>query len=195
MLSQIKSKKFDVICVWNSDRLTRTVLDGLIMVTNMFRPAGIEFVSYTEDIDTSTPDGMMMFTIRLSMAQRERERIAERASMGQAARARRGLRNTPTRPYGYDINADLSLTTNEEEAVIVRQVFEWFLAGWGRIKIARTLNTTGINGEPIPAKGGGLWYESVITDMITNPTYIGATHYKGRNQPEEARIIVKNMYE
>src|SRR5690242_20651217 len=126
------------------------------MVTTMFRPNGIEFVSFTEDIDTSTPDGMMMFTIRLSMAQRERERIAERSSMGQAARARKGLRNSPTRPYGYDINKDLALTVNEEEAEIVRQIFDWFLAGWGRIKIARSLNDQGI-----PAKGGGIWYESV----------------------------------
>lgn len=190
MLSQIKSKKFEIICVWNSDRLTRTTLDGLIMVTTMFKPSGIEFASVTEDIDTSTPDGMMMFTIRLSMAQRERERIAERSSMGQAARARKGLRNSSTRPYGYDIGKDLSLTINEEEAVTVRLVFDWFLQGWGRIKIARTLNDNGI-----PAKGGGLWYESVITDMLINPTYIGATHYKPKNDPEEKRIIVHNMHE
>lgn len=191
MLSQIKSKKFGVICVWNSDRLTRTVLDGLVMVTTMFRPAGIEFASVTEDIDTSTSDGMMMFTIRLSMAQRERERIAERASMGQAARARRGLRNTSTRPYGYDIDkADLSLVINEEEAVIVRQIFEWFLSGWGKIKIARTLND-----QNTPSRDGGIWYESVITPMLENPTYIGATHYKPKEAPESQRIIVANMHE
>ena len=57
MLSQIKAKKFDIICVWNSDRLTRTTLDGLTMVTTMFRPNGIEFVSFTEDIEAGDFDG------------------------------------------------------------------------------------------------------------------------------------------
>jgi site-specific DNA recombinase len=191
MLSQIKQKKFDIICVWNSDRLTRTVLDGLIMVQKMFRPNGIEFVSYTEDIDTSTPDGMMMFTIRLSMAQRERERIAERVSMGRTARAKKGLRNSSRRPYGYNVNpVDLSLEINEEEARIVRKIFDWYLKGWGRLRIARTLNEMGI-----PSRDGKKWYETIISGILNNPTYIGAVHYKPKGSPESERIIIYDRHE
>jgi site-specific DNA recombinase len=190
MLGQIKDKKFDIICVWNSDRLTRTTLDGLTMVTTMFKPADIDFASYTEDIDTSTPDGMMMFTIRLSMAQRERERIAERSSMGQAARARAGKRNTSARPYGYDVGEDLALTVNEEEAEIVRKIFDWYVGGWGRIKIAGVLNF-----EKIPANRGGKWPEKIIGDILKNITYTGAVHFKLKGDPESKRIIVPNVHE
>lgn len=187
MLSQIKSKRFDIICVWNSDRLTRTTLDGLTMVTTMFKPAGIEFASVTEDIDTSTPDGMMMFTIRLSMAQREREKIAERVVMGQIGRAKKGLRNTSSRPYGYDLGENLSLTINEREAEVVRKIFTCYLKGYGKNKIAGLLNN-----DNIPTLEGSIWRERSVGDIIKNITYTGATHFKPKNGE---RIVVPNAHE
>lgn len=189
MLSQIKSKRFGIICVWNSDRLTRTTLDGLEMVTKMFKPSGIEFASVTEDIDTSTPDGMMMFTIRLSMAQREREKIAERVAMGQIGRAKKGKRNTSAKPYGYEVGEDLVLSVNEEEAEIVRNIYTWYVQGFGRNKIASILNDSNI-----PAPRGGIWFEKIIGDIIGNPTHIGSTHYKPKLSKEEDRIIVPDTH-
>jgi site-specific DNA recombinase len=187
MLQDMNEGKFDMIVVWRLDRLTRTTLDGLTMVINMFKPNGIEFASVTEDIDTSTSDGMMMFTIRLSMAQNEREKIAERVSLGQRARAEKGKRNTSARPYGYDVGEDLMLAVNEEEARIVKQIYDWYIKGWGRIKIARTLIDWGV-----PANRGGDWQEKIIGDILKNPTYTGAIHYKPKKGKQ---IIVPNVHE
>lgn len=191
MLSDIKKKSFNMITVWVTDRLTRETIDGLTMVKDNFRPNGIEFASVTEDIDTSTPDGYMMFTIRLSMAQREREKIAERSSMGQVARAKTGLRNSSAKPYGYDVNpVDLSLILREDEARVVRQIFEQFAQGWGKFKIARELNNRGV-----PTPKGPAWYEATVGNLICNPIYMGATHYKPKKAPESERIIVEGQHE
>lgn len=191
MLSDIKKKSFNMITVWSMDRLTRETIDGLTMVRDNFRPNGIEFASVTEEIDTSTPDGYMMFTIKLSMAQREREKIAERSSMGQVARAKTGLRNTSAKPYGYNVNpADLSLILREDEARVVRMIFEWYTQGWGRFKIASELNKKGI-----PAPKGHTWYDFIIGVIVKNLIYIGSTHYKPKKSPESERIITPNKHE
>jgi site-specific DNA recombinase len=190
MLEDLAQKKFDIIVIWRLDRLTRSTLDGLNMVINLFRPKGVEFASVTEDIDTSTSDGMMMFTIRLSMAQNEREKIAERSSMGQKTRAKSGKRNSSAEPYGYNVGEGLQLSINEDEAYIVKQIYEWYLQGWGRIKIARTLNE-----KNIPAKKGGVWYEYIIGLILRNITYTGAVHWKAKDAPESERVIVPGVHD
>lgn len=192
LMEDIKKKKFDLVVCWKLDRLTRDTVDGLTLIISLFKKKyGVNFVSITEDIKTETPDDIMMLTIRLSLAQAEREKIAERSSMGQVARARKGLRNSSAKPYGYDVNpADLSLILREDEARIVRQIFEWYTTGWGRFKIANELNSMGI-----PAPKGHIWYDFIIGVLIRNVIYTGATHYKPKKAPESERIIVPNQHE
>jgi site-specific DNA recombinase len=134
---------------------------------------------------------MMMLTIRLSLAQNEREKIAERVAMGQVARARSGKRNTSARPYGYNLDDDLNLFVNEEEAPWVKQIFEWYLSGWGRAKIARTLNEKGVPTN----RGLPTWKEKIIGNIVRNITYTGCVHYKRKGDPESKRIIVPNTHE
>lgn len=191
MLADIPTKKFGLVVIWKLDRLTRDTLDGLTMVKSMFKPNGIAFASKTEDIDTSTPDGYMMFTIRLSMAQAEREKIRERVILGQTARARSGKRNSSSSPYGYRVVKDLALEIDEDEAYVVKQIFEWYLEGMGKNKIATILNERGV---PCP-KGGKVWAERSIDQIIMNPTYYGAVHWKRKGMPDSERIIVENAHE
>lgn len=190
MLSDIPKKKFNMIVVWRLDRLTRDTIDGLTMVKNLFKPNGVEFASVTEDIDTSTPDGYMMFTIRLSMAQNEREKIAARVTMGQMGRAKSGKRNTSAVPYGYDLGEELSLVINETESEVVRQIYAWFLMGHGRNKIATMLNERGV-----PAKRGKLWHDLIVGKIISNITNTGAIHWKRKGDSEDKRIIVHDTHE
>ena len=189
MLSDLKQRKFNIIVIWRLDRLTRDTMDGLNMVKNEFKPNGVEFVSINEDIDTTSPDGYMMFTIRLSMAQAEREKIAERVSMGVKARARKGLRTNGSVPYGYNLKDDLKLEINEDEAQVVKQIYEWYLAGNGKFKIANMLTS-----QAIPTKTGLLhWHDAVVSSILSSPTVYGATYLnpKGSDDP----IIVKGTHE
>lgn len=190
MLNDCKARKIDIVIFWNVDRLTRDTVDGLIMCRDTFFRKGIKFVSLTEKIDISSADGEMMFTIRLSMAQAERRRIGERTRIGYATRAKKGGRNSPSRPYGYQIGPDIVLIVDEEEKKVVQQIFDWYLSGYGTTKIARELNILGIVGPR-----GGKWNHVAIQHILRNITYLGYNHWKDSRAEESERIIVKGNHE
>lgn len=190
MLEDIKTKKFGLIVIWKLDRLTRDTFDGLLMVKNHFKPNGIEFASKTEDIDTTTPDGFMMFTIRLSMAQAEREKIRERVILGHQARARTGKRNSPIAPYGYRCGEDLVLEVVEDEADIVRLIFNMYLEGNGHARICERLTEMGVS----PPKSAKIWYEKTVRIILSNHAYYGASDWKRKDLPESERVIVENTH-
>ncbi len=77
-------RKGDTLVVWKLDRLGRTV-KGLIDLVNKLQQRGIHFKSITDNLDTSTPSGRFFFHIMASLAQMERELVAERTKAGLAA--------------------------------------------------------------------------------------------------------------
>lgn len=79
MLSYVKEG--DVVVVWKLDRLARSLAD-LIDLINKFQTNRIGFKSLTENIDTTTPSGLLMFHLFGSLAQFEREIIRERIMAG-----------------------------------------------------------------------------------------------------------------
>ena len=82
-------RKGDTLVVWKLDRLGRTV-KGLIDLINSLHQKGIHFKSITDNVDTSTPSGRFFFHIMASLAQMERELIAERTKAGLAAAKAQG---------------------------------------------------------------------------------------------------------
>jgi DNA invertase Pin-like site-specific DNA recombinase len=81
MMSDAKKRHCDVIVVWKFDRFARSV-SHLLRALETFQSLGIEFISLTEGIDTSTPVGKMVFTILGSVAELERSLIVERVKAG-----------------------------------------------------------------------------------------------------------------
>lgn len=73
--------RFDAVVVWKFDRLARSV-SHLLRALETFRSLGIEFVSLSEQVDTSTPTGKMVFTVLGAVAELERCLIAERVRAG-----------------------------------------------------------------------------------------------------------------
>jgi DNA invertase Pin-like site-specific DNA recombinase len=82
-------RKGDTLVVWKLDRLGRTV-KGLVDLVNKLHQNGTHFKSITDNVDTSTPSGRFFFHIMASLAQMERELVAERTRAGLAAAKAQG---------------------------------------------------------------------------------------------------------
>jgi len=81
LMDDAKKRRFDVVLVWRFDRFARST-KHLILALEEFKNLGIDFVSYQENIDTSSPLGSAIFTIISAVAQLERDIIAERVKAG-----------------------------------------------------------------------------------------------------------------
>lgn len=81
LLDDARKKKFDAILVWRFDRFARSV-KHLVTALNEFKNLGVDFLSFQENIDTSSPMGEFVFTIFGALAQMEREIIVERVKSG-----------------------------------------------------------------------------------------------------------------
>jgi DNA invertase Pin-like site-specific DNA recombinase len=80
-MEDAKKRRFDVVLVWRFDRFARSTRH-LILALEEFRHLKIDFISYQENIDTSSPLGSAIFTIISAVAQLERDIIAERVKAG-----------------------------------------------------------------------------------------------------------------
>lgn len=81
LMADAHRRRFDAVVVWKFDRFARSV-SHLLRALETFKVQGIEFVSLSEQIDTSTPMGKMVFTILGSVAEMERSMIVERVKAG-----------------------------------------------------------------------------------------------------------------
>jgi len=91
LMADAKKHRFGIIAVWRIDRLGRSV-SHLLQVLETFRSHGIEFVSISEAIDTSSATGKMVFTVLGAVAELERSLIAERVRMGLQNARKKGKR-------------------------------------------------------------------------------------------------------
>jgi len=91
LLVDAKRRKFDCVLVYRYDRFARS-LRQLVNALSEFDALGIHFVSLHEGVDTSTPNGRLVFGIFASIAEFERELIRGRVRSGLAAARARGKR-------------------------------------------------------------------------------------------------------
>lgn len=89
LLSDCRKRRVDAVVVYRYDRFARSVRQ-LVNALEEFRSLGIDFVSLHEGVDTSTPNGRLVFGIFASIAEFERELIRDRVRSGLAAARARG---------------------------------------------------------------------------------------------------------
>jgi DNA invertase Pin-like site-specific DNA recombinase len=81
LMADAHKRRFDVVCAWRFDRFARSV-SHLLRALETFNALGIAFVSLSEQMDTTTPAGKMVFTVLGAVAELERSLIVERVRAG-----------------------------------------------------------------------------------------------------------------
>jgi len=81
LMADAHKRRFDAVIVWKFDRFARSV-SHLLRALETFNALGIAFVSLSEQVDTTTPAGRMIFTVLGAVAELERSLIAERVRAG-----------------------------------------------------------------------------------------------------------------
>src|SRR5260370_20136103 len=89
--STLRADLVDAVVVYRYDRFARS-LRQLVNALEEFRSLGIDFISIHEGVDTSTPNGRLVFGIFASIAEFERELIRDRVRSGLAAAKAKGRR-------------------------------------------------------------------------------------------------------
>ena len=194
LLSDIATGKVDIVVVYKVDRLTRSLLDFSKLV-EAFDGAGVSFVSVTQSFNTTTSMGRLTLNMLLSFAQFEREVTAERIRDKIAASKQRGLWMGGTPPIGYKPDGR-SLAIVEPDAVLVRSIFERYLA-LGTVRalhdeliredIRQPLRTSA-NGRPF---GGTPFQRGQLYNMLKNPLYAGRIRHGAKTYPGNHPAIVE----
>jgi site-specific DNA recombinase len=179
LINDLDKGEFDCVLVYRLDRLTRSVLD-LYTMLNIFEQHNIKFKSATEVYDTTTAMGRLFITLVAALAQWERENMGERIRMGLNQKAKEGKWAINVAPFGFDRDGDF-LKVNEEEASIVKEIFQLYLTGqYGVGKLAKILNQKGYR-----TKAGANWHFSPLHYLLKNKIYIGTMRYNYRVNKEQ----------
>ena len=169
MIADAMSGKIDMILTKSISRFARNTLDTLKYV-RMLREKNIAILFEEENLNTTTGAGELMLTILSAMAQQESENISSHVLLGLKMKKDRGELIGYNGCYGYNYNIETKeITINEDEANIVRYMFERYVEGIGSSTIAKELTDKGIK----TPKGGNKWCESTIRGILKNEKYIG----------------------
>ncbi|WZL73531.1 recombinase family protein [Clostridiaceae bacterium 35-E11] len=208
LLEDSEQNKFDTILTKSISRFARNTLEGLTLIRNL-KAKNIRFITIEDGFDSAEYDEFM-FTLLLSIAQKESEKMSERIKFGKLCRAKKGYYNGSLPPYGYKKIDDHKIVPAEDETTdVVKKIFAMYLEGKGLYKIAKELNE---RGEPTPSQTAGkrksslLWHQSTIQKILCNRFYVGdmvqnktatkdvLTGERKKNEKEQI-IWVKNTHQ
>jgi DNA invertase Pin-like site-specific DNA recombinase/uncharacterized small protein (DUF1192 family) len=168
MIKDGKAGKFDLVITKEISRFARDTLDS-IQYTRELLSHGVGVFFQSDNINTLTPDAELRLTIMASLAQDEVRKLSERLRFGYKRSIEQGRILGQNNLLGYN-KADGKLTVNEEQAAIVRRIFELYNEGRiGLRRIARELEKQGM----VSPFTGKMLSPETIKSVITNPKYKG----------------------
>ncbi len=179
--------KWAGILVVEVSRLSRGSQGDAQVILDCLRYAnrnnGVLIITPTKTYDVAhNHDDEEYMEFELFMSRREYKMIKRRMDRGREQAVVEGNYMGAYRPYGYDIlktKTSRTLIPNEDEAPIVRKIFEWTVKeNISPRKIAERLDSMGVptySGDPE-------WSIATIKTILTNPTYIGKVRWNDRMQ-------------
>lgn len=186
LLEDCRCGKIDMIITKSISRFARNTVTMLEVVREL-KNLNIDIYFEKENIHSLSGDGELMLTILASIAQEESRSVSENCKW----RIRKGFKEGELVNlrfmYGYRIEKG-KIEINEDEAKIVRMIFEDYINGLGCTRIAKKLREMGI--EKIR---GGKWNSERVVEILKNEKYTGnALLQKKFVKDHLTKTLVKN---
>ncbi len=195
LIEDVKTKRINTVVVTKIDRISRSVVD-FSQLWKVFEKQGVQFISLAENFDTSNAIGRAMLKLTLVFAELERETLAERIRGKTRWRAEQGLWNGNV-VLGYDLHPEKKglLVVNEEEAELVKFLFDTYIKTKSIKQTAKVLNERGYRSKVHISKkgnkrGGNKFLGSTVTKTLKNPVYIGKIRFKGEIFDGQHKAII-----
>ncbi len=186
-------KPFDVILVHKLDRFSRSREESIVYKSLLRRECGVYVVSVTEPI-AEDKFSIILEAMLEAMAEYYSLNLSDEVKKGMREKAERGGYMTSA-PFGYKW-LDNELVKDNDEEIYVKYIFDSFLSGMSRRRIAENLNDMGVL-----THRGNKFEIRTIDYILKNPVYAGFTRwnpYKRQNyrlKPDENTIIRKGEHE
>ena len=163
MLEDVRDKKVNVIVAYKLDRVTRSVRDLEILITELEKyECALECAM--DDINTSTANGRFLVRMLTVLSQLEIERVSERVKFGMVGAIKDG--HIPVRKTLGFMRDGKKLVINPEEKEVVVRMFELYSKGYSYSKIANIFNE-----EKVLNKTN--WRENSLQHLLSNPLFKG----------------------
>jgi len=183
--------QFQRLYVHSPDRLARKYAYQVLVVDEL-QKLGIEIVFLNRAIGAS-PEEDLLLQMQGMFAEYERAKIMERSRRGKRHAATRGSVNVlSAAPYGYryitrrEGDGQAAYEIHDEQAAIVRQVFEW--VGRDRLSIGEVTRRL-TNSDATTATGKQWWDRATVWGMLKNPAYMGSAAFgKTRTGPRRPQL-------
>ncbi|MFQ9545003.1 MAG: recombinase family protein [Clostridium sp.] len=178
MLKKIKNKEIDSIIIYQLNRLGRNARD-IHNTMQLCEDLGCIIYSATEGFDSSTSFGRAIIGILASLAQLEREQLAERvkdnmytlAKMGRWLGGQSPLGFQGVKEYYIDENGKersiTKLKENKEELKLVKVIYNKYLELRSLSQVSKWALESGLKG-----KNGGYMDKSIVNSILQNPVYV-----------------------
>lgn len=169
MIQDCMDGLIDVILTKSISRFSRNLVDTLQYV-RMLKEKGIAVIFEKENINTLSMESEMALALLSTLAQNEVESLSANVKMGVKMKMKRGEMMGFNGCLGYDYHKeDKSITVNQDEAEVVRFIFDRYLEGYGANAIVRLLERAG----KINKKGEVKWTSSGVRGILKNEKYKG----------------------
>ncbi len=173
----IEAGSYQALFLYSPDRLSRDAINSLLYEKQASQAGAA--VKYVTETYSDTDEGQMFRGFRAFISQYERALIARRTVRGRKSVWSRGKYGGGRIPYGYVWDADEGWLIDSPRAVIVRQIFDWYVSGNLSLReIVRNLNSQGIE----TPRQGNHWRDSSVRAIIRQPAYVGV-YYGLRGKP------------
>ena len=186
MMEDCRKGRIDRILVKSSSRFARNTKESLAAVREL-KSLNISVYFEEQNIDTAQVSGEVLIAMFAALAQRESEAISERVRWSYRVRMSKGRFSTCKAPYGYRLVKD-HLEIQEDEASIIRHIFDRYLAGVSMENIAKEITALGC-----PTRDGTqYWQLTSIQYILQNEKYAGDSlsqkKYTTRSFPRQQKI-------